>query len=133
MAVRIFNNLASINAQRHLGINNQRLAQSIERVSSGLRINSASDDAAGLAVVQVAVLDMQQKCLGGGDAEETEGEQGETQVPPLDHRDVGHQEVAAGQKRADEQAKQPHRHDEQAQVDHVSRDGGEQEHQHRHQ
>ena len=50
MAVRIFNNLASINAQRHLGINNQRLAQSIERVSSGLRINSASDDAAGLAI-----------------------------------------------------------------------------------
>ncbi len=50
MAVRIFNNLASINAQRHLGINNQRLAQSIERISSGLRINSASDDAAGLAI-----------------------------------------------------------------------------------
>jgi flagellin len=50
MAVRIFNNLASLNAQRHLGINNQRLAQSIERVSSGLRINSASDDAAGLAI-----------------------------------------------------------------------------------
>jgi len=50
MAVRIFNNLASINAQRHLGINNQRLAQSIERVSSGLRINKASDDVAGLAI-----------------------------------------------------------------------------------
>lgn len=50
MAVRIFNNLASINAQRHLGIKNQRLAQSIERVSSGLRINSASDDAARLAI-----------------------------------------------------------------------------------
>ncbi len=50
MAVRIFNNLASINAQRHLGINNQRLAQSIERISSGLRINKASDDVAGLAI-----------------------------------------------------------------------------------
>lgn len=50
MAVRIFNNITSLNAQRHLGINNQRLAQSIERVSSGLRINSASDDAAGLAI-----------------------------------------------------------------------------------
>ncbi len=50
MAVRIFNNLASLNAQRYLGINNQRLAQSIERVSSGLRINKASDDVAGLAI-----------------------------------------------------------------------------------
>jgi len=50
MAVRIFNNITSLNAQRHLGINNQRLAQSIERVSSGLRINKAGDDVAGLAV-----------------------------------------------------------------------------------
>ena len=50
MAVRIFNNIPSLNAQRHLGINNQRLAQSIERVSSGLRINKASDDVAGLAI-----------------------------------------------------------------------------------
>ncbi|MDH5763920.1 MAG: flagellin FliC, partial [Nitrospinota bacterium] len=50
MAVRIFNNITSLNAQRHLGINNQRLAQSIERVSSGLRINKAADDVAGLAI-----------------------------------------------------------------------------------
>jgi len=50
MAVRIFNNIASLNAQRHLGINNLRLAQSIERISSGLRINKASDDVAGLAI-----------------------------------------------------------------------------------
>jgi flagellin len=50
MAVRIFNNITSLNAQRHLGINNQRLAQSIERVSSGLRINKAGDDVAGLAI-----------------------------------------------------------------------------------
>ncbi len=50
MAVRIFNNIASLNAQRHLGINNLRLAQSIERISSGLRINRASDDVAGLAI-----------------------------------------------------------------------------------
>ncbi len=50
MAVRIFNNIASLNAQRHLGINNLRLAQSIERISSGLRINRAADDVAGLAI-----------------------------------------------------------------------------------
>ena len=50
MAVRIFNNIPSLNAQRILGINNQRLAQSVERISSGIRINRGSDDAAGLAI-----------------------------------------------------------------------------------
>ena len=39
MAVRIFNNIPSLNAQRILGINNGRLAQSVERISSGIRIN----------------------------------------------------------------------------------------------
>ncbi len=50
MAIRIFNNIASSNAQRILGINNQRLATSIERISSGIRINRGADDAAGLAI-----------------------------------------------------------------------------------
>ena len=50
MAVRIFNNIASINSQRLLGQNNDRLGQSVERISSGIRINRASDDAAGLAI-----------------------------------------------------------------------------------
>ena len=50
MAIRIFNNTASTNAQRLLGANNNRLAQSVERISSGIRINKASDDAAGLEV-----------------------------------------------------------------------------------
>jgi len=50
MAIRIFNNTASVNAQRLLGINNNRLAQSIERISSGIRINRGADDAAGLAI-----------------------------------------------------------------------------------
>ena len=50
MAVRIFNNIASTNAQRLLGANNERLSQSVERISSGIRINRASDDAAGLAI-----------------------------------------------------------------------------------
>jgi len=52
MAIRIFTNLTSLNAQRILGINNDRLAQSIERISSGLRINRASDDVGGLAVAE---------------------------------------------------------------------------------
>ena len=50
MAIRIFNNIASINAQRLLGTNNERLAKSVERISSGIRINRAADDAAGLAI-----------------------------------------------------------------------------------
>jgi len=50
MPIRIFNNIASINAQRILGANNDRLAKSVERISSGIRINRAADDAAGLAI-----------------------------------------------------------------------------------
>ena len=50
MAIRIFNNIASLNSQRLLGQNNDRLGQSVERISSGIRINKASDDAAGLAI-----------------------------------------------------------------------------------
>ena len=50
MPVRIFNNVPSMNAQRILGTNNDRLAGSVERISSGIRINRASDDAAGLAI-----------------------------------------------------------------------------------
>lgn len=50
MPVRIFNNVPSLNAQRILGINNDRLAQSVERIASGIRINRGADDAAGLAI-----------------------------------------------------------------------------------
>ncbi|MCF8721348.1 flagellin N-terminal helical domain-containing protein [Nitrospina gracilis] len=50
MAIRIFNNIPSLTAQRLLGVNNSRLAQSIERISSGLRINRGADDPAGLAL-----------------------------------------------------------------------------------
>ena len=52
MAVRIFNNIPSLNAQRILGINNGRLAQSAERISSGIHSNRVSDDAAGLAILE---------------------------------------------------------------------------------
>ena len=50
MPIRIFNNIPSMNAQRFLGINNDRLAKSVERISSGIRINRGADDAAGLAI-----------------------------------------------------------------------------------
>lgn len=46
----IKNNIMAVNAARHLGQTYDSLAKSVERLSSGLRINSAKDDAAGLAV-----------------------------------------------------------------------------------
>ena len=70
MAVRIFNNTASINAQRILGENSTRLAQSVERISSGIRINKASDDAAGLAISEALRSDiraMRQAVRNGND------------------------------------------------------------------
>lgn len=50
MPLRIYNNLYSMNAQRNLGANNANLGQSLERLSSGLRVNRGADDAAGLAI-----------------------------------------------------------------------------------
>lgn len=50
MAITINTNVASLNAQRNLGQSQGALNKSMERLSSGMRINSAKDDAAGLAI-----------------------------------------------------------------------------------
>ena len=50
MPQTINTNLASLNAQRNLNTSQSSLATSLQRLSSGLRINSAKDDAAGLAI-----------------------------------------------------------------------------------
>jgi flagellin len=50
MALVINTNVQSLNAQRNLSTTQKSLATSMQRLSSGLRINSASDDAAGLAI-----------------------------------------------------------------------------------
>jgi len=50
MAQVINTNVLSINAQRNLSTSQAQLATSLQRLSSGLRINSAKDDAAGLAI-----------------------------------------------------------------------------------
>ncbi len=50
MAQVINTNVASLNAQRHLNDSKQEQEVALERLSSGLRINSAKDDAAGLAI-----------------------------------------------------------------------------------
>jgi flagellin len=50
MALVINTNISSLNAQRNLSTTQTKLQTSMTRLSSGLRINSASDDAAGLAI-----------------------------------------------------------------------------------
>lgn len=50
MAVTIGSNIASLQAQRRLSDSTQRLSTTFERLSSGQRINRASDDAAGLSI-----------------------------------------------------------------------------------
>ncbi len=52
MASTINTNVSSLTAQRNLGVSAGALATSIQRLSSGLRINSAKDDAAGLAIAE---------------------------------------------------------------------------------
>ena len=54
----IKNNLMAENAARHLAASYDALAKSVERLSSGLRINSAKDDAAGLAVRELLRADV---------------------------------------------------------------------------
>lgn len=50
MALRIQNNISAMNAQRQLGISESAMSKSLERLSSGFRINRAADDAAGLSI-----------------------------------------------------------------------------------
>jgi flagellin len=50
MALIVNTNVASLNAQRNLATSQSQLAVTLQRLSSGLRVNSAKDDAAGLAV-----------------------------------------------------------------------------------
>jgi flagellin len=50
MGLRINTNISSLNAQRNLTNSTEALSRSLERLSSGLRITRASDDAAGLAI-----------------------------------------------------------------------------------
>lgn len=53
----INSNIASLNAQRNFGVATKNLSESLTRLSSGLRINKASDDAAGLAISSLLNVD----------------------------------------------------------------------------
>jgi flagellin len=64
--MRINHNIAALNAYRNLEVNNENASKSLEKLSSGLRINRAADDAAGLAISekmrsQIRGLDMAQR------------------------------------------------------------------------
>src|SRR5205085_10628835 len=66
MSLRIQNNVEAFNAHRNLSATEDRLATSMERLSSGYRINRAADDAAGLAISerlrgQIGGLDQAQR------------------------------------------------------------------------
>lgn len=50
MAMIVKHNLQAMNANRMLGVNSSTLSKSVEKLSSGYRINRAADDAAGLAI-----------------------------------------------------------------------------------
>ncbi len=68
---RINQNIAAQNAQRNLSLNTSRIGKSMERLSSGLRINRASDDPAGLVMSealrsQVSGLDVVQQNVAEG-------------------------------------------------------------------
>src|SRR6195952_4336351 len=66
MSLRIQNNVEAFNAHRNLAATGNKLATSMERLSSGYRINRAADDAAGLAISerlrgQIGGLDQAQR------------------------------------------------------------------------
>ncbi|WP_298234196.1 flagellin [uncultured Azohydromonas sp.] len=52
MGISVNTNLSSLNAQRNIASSQGSLATSMQRLSSGLRVNSAKDDAAGLAIAE---------------------------------------------------------------------------------
>ena len=85
MSLTINTNIASLNAQRNLNRSQNGMAVSMQRLASGLRINSARDDAAGLAIsdrMTSQVRGMQQAARNANDgisfAQTAEGALGET-------------------------------------------------------
>ena len=58
LALRIFNNLASYNAQRLLSQNNNKLSQIFSRIASGERLQKSSDDGAGMMTAEALKSDV---------------------------------------------------------------------------
>jgi len=58
MSLVINHNMMAMGAARNLGVSYGKLGTSIQRLSSGLRVNSAADDAAGLAIRELMRADI---------------------------------------------------------------------------
>ena len=58
MGLRIQNNIAAMNAHKNLSIADAGLSKSLQRLSSGYRVNSGADDAAGLAIANAMRADI---------------------------------------------------------------------------
>src|SRR4051812_34023673 len=91
MALRIQNNVEAYNAHRNLSATEARLATSMERLSSGYRINRAADDAAGLAISerlrgQIGGLDQAQRNIQDGVSLAQTAEGSLTEVHEMLHR-----------------------------------------------
>ncbi|MBC7545001.1 MAG: flagellin [Candidatus Sericytochromatia bacterium] len=71
MAIRINTNISAINSQRNLGAANGLLAKSLERLSSGKRINRAADDAAGLAISETLKAQIQGASAASANAQDS--------------------------------------------------------------
>src|SRR3954471_17858532 len=52
MGLTVNNNIAAMNSYRNLSVNDSQMSKSLEKLSSGFRINRAADDAAGLAIIE---------------------------------------------------------------------------------
>src|SRR4051795_6663614 len=50
MGLRVNNNIAAMNSYRNLSVSDNQMSKSLEKLSSGFRINRAADDAAGLSI-----------------------------------------------------------------------------------
>ncbi len=85
MALTVNTNISSLSAQRSLARSSQNMGQTLQRLASGLRINSAKDDAAGLAIsnrMTTQIRGMNQAARNANDgismAQTAEGALGET-------------------------------------------------------
>ena len=65
MALKIYSNLISLNAQRSMSINSARLGSSLERVASGIRLNRSSDDIAAMSISESLKGDVKALQQGG--------------------------------------------------------------------
>src|SRR5581483_4709186 len=70
MSVRVNTNVDAFEAQRNLGLVTMDFSKAVQQLSSGLRINSAADDAAGLAISQKLKTQIQGFDQGGRNAQD---------------------------------------------------------------